>query len=116
MRIPSSPPFRRLQALCSIALLVFAIEFTRAAEAPPFVLSHAWIVVTTGAPERKALETAGFTIAPTVNRHDGQGTASITVEFLNCFLELIYPDPTVPVSPPTQPRAAKFRLQPQSRP
>ncbi|HET6266692.1 MAG TPA: hypothetical protein VFG11_03170, partial [Acidobacteriota bacterium] len=115
MRIPSSPQFRRLQALCLIALLVFAIESTRAADAPPFVLSHAWIVVTTGAPERKALETAGFTIAPTVNRHEGQGTASITVEFLNGFLELIYPDPTVPVSPATQAGAEKFRLKSQWR-
>jgi hypothetical protein len=41
----------------------------------PFTLSHAWIVVAPGAPERAALEKAGFRIAPTVNRHDGQGTA-----------------------------------------
>ena len=63
----------------------------------------------TGAPERAALEKAGFRIAPTVNRHDGQGTASVTVELLNGFLELIYPDPTVPVSPALQAGAAKFR-------
>ena len=44
--------------------------------------------------KRRALEKAGFRIAPTVNRHDGQGTASVTVELLNGFLELIYPDPT----------------------
>ena len=80
------------------------------AEAPPLTLSHSWIVVTTGAPERKALEKAGFRIAPTVNRHDGQGTASVTVEFLNGFLELIYPDSTVPVSPALQAGAEKFRL------
>ena len=78
---------------------------------PPFVLSHAWIVVTTGAPERSALEKAGFRIAPTVNRHDGQGTASISVELLNGFLELIYPDSTVPVSPRLQAGAEKFRLK-----
>src|SRR4051812_20927929 len=70
--------------------------------APPLQLSHAWIVVKTGAPERKALEAAGFRIAPAVNRHNGQGTASVTVELLNGFLELIYPDPTVPVSPNLQ--------------
>ena len=79
--------------------------------AATLTLSHSWIVVTTGAPERKALEKAGFRIAPTVNRHDGQGTASITVEFLNGFLELIYPDPTVPVSPALQAGAEKFRLK-----
>lgn len=82
-----------------------------AAQAPPLALSHSWIVVTTGAPERKALERAGFRIAPTVNRHEGQGTASITVEFLNGFLELIYPDSTVPVSPGLQAGAEKFRLR-----
>src|SRR5262245_37112140 len=51
--------------------------------APPLTLSHAWVVVTTGAPERAALEKIGFRIAPTVNRHDGQGTSSVTVELLN---------------------------------
>ncbi len=78
---------------------------------PLSFLSHAWIVVTTGAPQRTALEKAGFRIAPTINRHDGQGTASVTIEFLNGFLELMYPDPTVPVSPASQVGAEKFRLK-----
>ena len=91
--------------------LVASIGSAFAADAPQLTLSHAWIVVTTGAPERKALEKAGFRIAPTVNRHDGQGTASVTVELLNGFLELIYPDPTVPVSPASQAGAEKFRLK-----
>jgi Glyoxalase-like domain len=82
-----------------------------AADASPLLLSHAWIVVTTGAPQRGALEKAGFRIAPTVNRHDGQGTASVTVELLNGFLELIYPNPTVPVSPASKAGAEKFRLK-----
>src|SRR5438105_2712599 len=90
---------------------VASIGSDLAVDKPPFALSHAWIVVTTGAPERKALEKAGFRIAPTVSRHDGQGTASVTVELLNGFLELIYPDPTVPVSPAAQAGAEKFRLK-----
>src|SRR5882724_6573163 len=80
-------------------------------DTPPLALSHTWIAVTTGAPERRALEKAGFRIAPTVGRHDGQGTASVTVELLNGFLELVYPDPTVPVSPALQAGAEKFRLR-----
>jgi hypothetical protein len=56
-------------------------------------------VVATGARERAALEKTGFRIAETVNRHEGQGTPSVTVELLNGFLEPIYPAPTVPVSP-----------------
>ena len=79
--------------------------------ATPLTLSHCWIVVRTGAPERSALEKAGFRIAPTVNRHDGQGTASVTVELLNGFLELIYPDPSVAVLPALQAGAEKFRLK-----
>lgn len=92
-------------------LFVAAMALAFAADAPPLRLSHSWVVVTTGAPERKALERAGYRIAPTVNRHDGQGTASVTVEFLNGFLELIYPDSTVPVSPASQAGAEKFRLK-----
>ncbi len=92
-------------------LLVAATGSAFAADAPPLTLSHAWIVVTTGARERSALEKAGFRIAPTINRHEGQGTASVTVELLNGFLELIYPDPTVPVSPDLQAGAKKFRLK-----
>lgn len=62
-------------------------------------LDHFWIATATGgAAERAALEQAGFRISPTVNRHDGQGTASQTVEFENGFLELLYPDPSVPVT------------------
>ena len=82
-----------------------------ASHPPPLSLSHAWIVVPTGATERTLLEGAGFRIAPDINRHDGQGTASITVEFQNGFLELIYPDPTVPISPASQAGAEKFRLK-----
>src|SRR5207247_8947896 len=42
---------------------------------------------------------------------DGQGTASVTVEFVNGFLELIYPDSTVPVSPALEAGAKKFRMR-----
>jgi Glyoxalase-like domain len=81
----------------------------------PLALSHAWIVVPTGAPQSKLLEKAGFRIAPTINRHDGQGTASVSVEFLNGFFELIYPDPTVPVSAASKAGAEKFRLKSEWR-
>src|SRR2546427_7598290 len=94
-----------------VVLWVVAIGSVFATDAPPLKLSHGWIVVRTRARERTALEKAGFRIAPTVNRHDGQGTASVTVELLNGFLELIYPDPTVPVSRALQAGAEKFRLK-----
>lgn len=93
------------------ALLVASAVSAFAAEAPRLRLSHAWIVVGTGARERAVLEKAGFRIAPTINRHDGQGTASVTVELLNGFFELMYPDPTVPVSPASKTGAEKFRMK-----
>jgi hypothetical protein len=100
-----------MRAIPFAGLFVASVGATLAAEAPPLKITHAWIVVATGARERAALEKAGFRIAPTVNRHEGQGTASVSVELLNGFLELIYPDPTVPVSPASQAGAEKFRLK-----
>lgn len=76
---------------------------------PAFELDHVILVVSPGAPERAALERAGLRIAPTVNRHDGQGTASVTVEFENAFLELLWPDASVPVAPDRETAAYKFR-------
>lgn len=65
---------------------------------PTLALDHVWIATETGAAaERAELERAGFRIAPMINRHDGQGTASATVEFQNGYLELIWPDDAVPV-------------------
>ncbi len=93
------------------ALTFMASSFGSAANSPPLALDHAWIVVTTGAPESGLLEKAGFRIAPTINHHEGQGTASVSFEFLNGFLELIYPDTTVPVSPVLQAGAEKFRMK-----
>lgn len=101
----------RAGVLRSAVLLVAVGGSAFAADAPPLRLSHAWIVVGTGARERTALEKAGFRIAATINRHDGQGTASVSVELLNGFLELLYPDPAVPVSPASKAGAEKFRLK-----
>ena len=103
---------KQMKGVLRIAVLLVAVMGSAfAADPPPLKLSHGWIVVKTGARERTVLEKAGFHIAPTVNRHDGQGTASVTVELLNGFLEFIYPDPTVPVSPASKAGAEKFRLK-----
>jgi Glyoxalase-like domain len=81
-----------------------------AAAAPPRLqFDHVWIMVSANAPERAPLERAGFQIAKEINRHDGQGTASITVEFENSYLELIWPDSTVNVAPGLERAAEKFR-------
>ena len=65
-----------------------------AVAAPELEFDHVWIVVSRDAPERAALERAGFKISPNINRNDGQGTASVSAEFLNVYIELMWPDPT----------------------
>lgn len=65
--------------------------------------------VSAGGPERALLERAGFHVAPDVNRHDGQGTVSITVEFANGFIELIWLDDSVPVTPGSERALDNFR-------
>ena len=70
---------------------------------------HLWIVVSHDAPERAVLEKAGFRVGPAVSKHEGQGTASVAAEFQNSYLELIWPDPTVPISPGMERGAEKFR-------
>jgi hypothetical protein len=101
---------RNAVVLGNIALgLLLATTVAPATASSPLELDHVWIMVLPNAPERAALERAGFQIAPSSNRHDGQGTASITVEFQNAFLELIWPDPAVPVAPGSERAAEKFR-------
>lgn len=75
----------------------------------PVELDHVILWTAPGAPERAALERLGFRIAPNVNRHDGQGSASATVEFVNGFFEMIWPDSSVPVEPGREILRTKFR-------
>ena len=77
--------------------------------APELEFDHVWIVVTRDAPERAALERAGLKISPTVNRNDGQGTASVSAEFLNAYIELMWPDPNVSVAPGAERGVEKFK-------
>ncbi len=76
---------------------------------PRLEFDHVWIVVARDAPERSALARAGLIISPEVNRHDGQGTASISAEFRNSYLELMWPDPTVSVAPGAERGVEKFK-------
>ena len=92
-------------------LLAVAIPRRDAAQAPTLQLDHVWIVVSAGAPERSALERAGLHVSPTVNRHDGQGTASVMAELTGGFIELIWPDSTVDVAPSSAVAFTKFRAK-----
>lgn len=89
----------RVWILAATCLLAACASRAQHHAAGTLALDHFWIATPTGAAaERAALERAGFRISPTVNRHEGQGTASQTVEFENGYLELLYPDPSVSVT------------------
>ena len=92
-------------------LLAVAMPRRDAAQAPTLQLDHVWIVVSGGAPERAALERAGLHVSPTVNRHDGQGTASVMAELTGGFIELLWPDSTVDVTPSSAAAFTKFRAK-----
>lgn len=96
----------RLLLTLSLVLLSVACRHASPRRLEP---DHVWILVSPGAPERAALEEAGFVFSPVVNHHEGQGTASITTEFENGFLELMWRDETVPVAPGLERAAEKFR-------
>ena len=112
-------PMNVATTACAAALVAFAAApMIAAAPAPAaapaaaltrLAFDHVLIFVSPGAPERVALERAGFQISPDVNRHDGQGTASVTVEFDNSFLELIWADSSVSIQPGLERAAEKFR-------
>ena len=97
------------QMFIFLAALLAATPVPMTAAASELEFDHVWIVVGRDAPERAALEHAGLKFSPNVNRHDGQGTASITAEFLNTYIELLWPDPTVPVSPGAERGVEKFK-------
>ncbi len=86
-----------------------ALTSVRVAVAAELEFDHVWIVVSRDAPERLALERAGLKISPGVNRNDGQGTASVSAEFLNAYIELMWPDPTVPVAQGAERGVEKFK-------
>ena len=94
----------------AMALEQSATTSTSASQAE-LEFDHVWIVVTRAAPERAALGKAGLKISPDVNRHDGQGTASITADFQNSYIELMWPDPTVSVAPGAERGVEKFRIE-----
>ena len=105
-------PRRPTCACIASALLaagVLAAVDAGAAPAPPrFEVDHVWIMVSPAAPERSALERLGLIVAPGINQHTGQGTASVTFELTNAFIELVWVDPAARIAPGLEVGARKF--------
>jgi hypothetical protein len=99
----------RRQTLAFLSSFLALAAGVKTAAAAALEFDHVWIVVTRDAPERAALERAGLKISPGVNRNDGQGTASVSAEFLNSYIELMWPDPTVSVAPGAERGVEKFK-------
>lgn len=65
---------------------------------PVLELDHVYIVAPPGATAGlQALRQAGLTIDSAVNKHEGQGTASVAAFFENGYLELLWVDSSVTV-------------------
>jgi hypothetical protein len=103
----SAATLAALAVLAVFAALAGCVEWHPSTS--PIAFDHVWIVVQPNAPERALLEQAGFRFDPRVNRHEGQGTASVTAEFRNAFLELLWRDAGVPVAPGMERAAEKFQ-------
>ena len=98
-----------LRVFLYLAAVVAAIFGSSTVVSAQLEFDHVWIVVSRDAPERAALERAGLQVSPNVSRNDGQGTASVSAEFLNAYIELIWPDPTVSVSAGAERGVEKFK-------
>ena len=95
---------RKISIACAL-LIAIVVQ----AEEAKLRFDHLFLLVSRDAPERAALERAGFRVDPAVNRHDGSGTASVMAEFEDGFIELMWVDPTVPVAPGGERAVEKFR-------
>jgi hypothetical protein len=96
-------PIRSL-CLASCVLLPAAV-----AQTPRLELDHVYIVVEPGGvKEIAALETAGFKVAPP-QQHDGEGTTSVAALFANAYVELMWLDTAVSVTPEHAAAVRMFR-------
>ncbi|HJP86488.1 MAG TPA: VOC family protein [Gemmatimonadaceae bacterium] len=95
-----------LAKACLTSLVVLA---NATAQTPRVELDHVYIVVQPGgAKEIAALESAGFHITRP-QRHDGEGTTSVAAFFDNAYLELMWLDSTLSVTPEHAASAEQFR-------
>jgi hypothetical protein len=79
------------------------------AQTPRVELDHVYVIVQPGGvSEIAALKSAGFQIAPP-QQHDGEGTTSIAAMFDNAYLELMWLDSTLSITPEHAAAAAEFR-------
>ena len=98
-----------MKIISFLALAALSFVSVATADDQQLAFDHVSIMVSPNAPERSALEQAGFQISPDVNRNEGQGTASLAVEFENSYLELMWVDSSVHVEPSLQRAVQKFR-------
>jgi len=98
-----------MRKISIIVFVAFVLTSCASAPRPKLRFDHMFLLVKPGAPERVAFEKAGFTVDPRVSKHDGQGTASVSVEFDDGYIELMWVEPTVDVVPAAQRAVEKFR-------
>jgi len=104
--MPASRTLPTVAALALAGLLWSPLH----AQAPVLELDHVYIVVQPPIPLlADALRHLGLVVDTAVNRHEGQGTASIAAFFENAYLELLWVDSTVAVDSAHQADIIDFR-------
>ena len=102
-------PLRSTLAIAAVLTVAGSGRSRAAAQAPVLELDHVYVVVPPGAVGALArLRQAGIIIDSSVNRHDGQGTASVAAMFENAYLELLWVDSSVAVDSLHQQDRADF--------
>lgn len=92
-----------------ILLASCAVAPTIAAQTPRLELDHVYVVVQPGGvKEIAALQAAGFHIAPP-KKHDGEGTTSVAAFLDNAYIELMWLDSTLSVTPEHAAAARQFQ-------
>ncbi|HEX6627837.1 MAG TPA: hypothetical protein VF105_07780 [Gemmatimonadaceae bacterium] len=80
-----------------------------AAQTPRVELDHVYVIVQPGGvSEIAALKSAGLQVAPP-HQHDGEGTTSVAALFDNAYIELMWLDSTLSVTPEHAESVAQFR-------
>lgn len=91
-------PLRSTLAIAAVLTAAGSGPSPVVAQAPVLELDHVYVVVPPGAVGAiERLRQAGVIIDSSVDRHDGQGTASVAAMFENAYLELLWVDSSVAV-------------------
>jgi hypothetical protein len=98
-----------IRSVIASACLACCVARQSSAQTPRVELDHVYMVVQPGGVQAiAALRSAGFTIG-TAQKHEGEGTTSVAAMFENAYVELMWLDSAVAITPEHAAAAEQFR-------